>query len=98
MCNYRRHRSPDLDLAFWRTASGIEVDFVVGDLQLAILVKGSARVHEGDLRGLLALREEHRVRHPLLVCTEKQPRVVDGVEVLPWRVFLDRLWDGDLVR
>jgi hypothetical protein len=33
----------------------------------------------------------------ILVCTEPAPRVVDGVEVLPWREFLARLWAGDVL-
>jgi len=97
LMNYRRYRSPDLELAFWRTSTGLEVDFVVGDMEVAIEVKGSNRVHEGDLRGLHALCESHSVRHAVVVCNESKPRVVAGVQILPWKVFLARLWDGALV-
>jgi predicted AAA+ superfamily ATPase len=96
--NFKRYRSPDLDLAFWRTSTGHEVDFVLGNMEIAIEVKGGSRVHDGDLRGLNALRASHRPKHALLVCTESQPRATGGIEVVPWPVFLDRLWDGDLVR
>lgn len=98
LLNYRRYRSPDVDITFWRTSTGHEVDFVVGDMQLAIEVKSAARVHEGDLGGLKALRESHKTKHALVVCSESAPRTVDGIEIVPWRVFLDRLWDGELVR
>ncbi len=94
--NFRRYRSPDLDVRFWRTSTGLEVDFVLGELETAIEAKGGARVHAGDLRGLLSLRESHRVKRAIVVSLEKEPRKVAGVEVLPWRVFLDRLWGGDL--
>ncbi len=94
---YQAYRQPDLDLAFWRTASGFEVDFVAGDLDLAIEVKAGTRVHDGDLRGLRALADEHVVRRRVVVCLETQARVVTGgIEVLPWRLFLDQLWAGDL--
>jgi predicted AAA+ superfamily ATPase len=95
--NYRRYRSPDLPLAFWRTSSGLEVDFVVGDMDLVIEVKSGRRVPEGDLRGLTALRSSHAVRKAVVVCGEPEARTVDGVEILPWRMFVDRLWAGDLV-
>ncbi|MFY9340860.1 MAG: AAA family ATPase [Planctomycetota bacterium] len=98
LTNYRRYRAPDLEIAFWRTSSGQEVDFVLGDMEVAIEVKSASRVHEGDLRGLDALRDSHRTKHALLVCSESQPRVMNGVDIVPWRVFLDRLWDGDLLR
>jgi uncharacterized protein len=66
-------------------------------MEAAIEVKSTNRVHEGDLRGLQALRQSHRVKHAIVVCTEKQQRVLDGVLVMPWRAFLERLWGGDLV-
>jgi predicted AAA+ superfamily ATPase len=94
---YRAYRRPELDITFWRTASGLEVDFVLGDLDVALEVKGGTRVHEGDLTGLRALREEHRVRRMAVVSLERQPRtVLPGIDVLPWDTFLGQLWGGDL--
>ena len=52
--SYRRIRS---ELTYWRTQSGIEVDFLVGS-SAAIEVKASNRVSDRDLRGLRALAEE----------------------------------------
>jgi predicted AAA+ superfamily ATPase len=83
-------------LAYWRSTSNFEVDFVLGD-QTAIEAKAKNPVAERDLRGLHALREEKLLKHHLMVCLETRPRVVDGIEILPWKDFLDRLWDGDLV-
>ena len=93
---YQAYRSPEMDVRFWRTASGFEVDFVLGDLDVAIEVKGGARVHDGDLVGLRALKEEHRLRRAVVVCFERQPRTLSGgIEVLPWKQFLDQLWGGE---
>jgi predicted AAA+ superfamily ATPase len=94
---YQAYRRPELDIRFWRTASGFEVDFVLGDLDLAIEVKGGPRVHDGDLTGLRALAEEHRIRRSVVVSLERQSRrIAPGIDVLPWTVFLDRLWGGDI--
>ena len=98
LMNYRRYQSPDLPLAFWRTSTGSEVDFVVGEMDLAIEVKSGNRVQDNDLRGLQALAESHKVKKRIVVCGERQTRVVDGIEILPWRAFVERLWDGDLVK
>jgi predicted AAA+ superfamily ATPase len=95
---YRRYRAPDLDVCYWRTASGLEVDLVLGGMDVAIEVKASARVHEGDLRGLRALADEHRVRHRIMASLEPEPRLVGGIEVLPWRMLLERLYAGEIVR
>lgn len=96
---YQAYRQPDLDVRFWRTASGLEVDFVLGEMDVAIEVKGSARVHDGDLTGLRALIEEQRPRRALVVSLERQARrVPPGIDVLPWAAFLQQLWDDTLVR
>lgn len=95
---YQAYRKPDHPITFWRTSAGQEVDFIFGDKELALEIKGSNRVHEGDLRALAALREDGPVRHAVVVCLENEPRMsAQGVEVLPWRHFLERLWGGDLV-
>lgn len=94
---YQAYRRPDLAITYWRTSSGQEVDFILGDKDVAIEIKGGARVHEGDLRGIAALKEDGPVRRCLVVCLEAEPRkVARKVELLPWRLFLDRLWAGDL--
>ena len=97
--NYRRYREPDLPVSYWRTAGGAEVDFVLGDMCTAVECKSSARVHAGDLRGLRTMAEEQPVQRRVVVCGEREPRRLDdGIEVLPWQIFLDRLWGGDLTR
>ena len=81
---YQAYRNPELDLYFWRTSTGYEVDFILGAMEIAIEVKGSTRVHKTDLKGLKALREEHVVRRALVVSLESAPRKTEsGIEVLP---------------
>lgn len=94
---YRAYADPELEITFWRSASGFEVDFILNDMQVVIEAKSSRRVHDGDLRGLRALMEEHRPVSVLVVCDESEPRKMPGIEVLPWRRFLDRLWSGELL-
>jgi predicted AAA+ superfamily ATPase len=97
LMNYRRYRQPDMEIRFWRTSTGQEVDFVLGDMEAAVEVKGAARVHEGDLGGLNAIAQSHKVKRRIVVCLEKEPRVTEsGIRVLPWKRFLDELWAGAL--
>jgi uncharacterized protein len=58
LCAWREYHEQDLELSFWRLASGIEVDFLVGDIELAIEVKSARRVADSHLSGLRALRED----------------------------------------
>ena len=93
------YRQPELEMRYWRSASGFEVDFVLDDL-VAIEVK-SGRVHSTDLKGLTALADDGAIRKRLVVCLEPQPKLLqDGhgqVECLPLEVFVARLWSGDLL-
>jgi len=86
------------EIAYWRLSSGIEVDFLLGDGETAIEVKGRDRVRSQDARHLLQFRKDYpEVRELILVCCEKEPRVTDeGVRILPWPLFVERLWAGDI--
>lgn len=93
---YIAYRNPDLPLSFWRPASGREVDFILGDKQLAVEIKAGSRVHEGDIPGLLNLLEDGPVRKCCIVCQETEPRFIHPqIEVVPWKDFLMRLWNNE---
>ncbi len=94
---YQAYKNPELDIRYWRTSTGFEVDFILGDMNVAVEVKGSHRVHSKHARGLKALLEEHTIKRAVIVCLENQPRKPDSsIEVLPWQLFLEALWSGEL--
>ena len=94
---FRSYREADFPIRYWRTKTGLEVDFVVGQTgQAAIEVKG-ARVRPEDMKGIRAFAEEHRPGRAVIVCGEPAPRRVGTVDVLPWQVFLEQLWAGEVV-
>ena len=86
--DYTRPRSK---LTFWRSTSNMEVDFCV-DEELAVEVKLTMNVTEKHLKGLKALREENIFKRYVVVCQEEHPRLVDGIEILPWKYFFAQLW------
>lgn len=95
---YVDYVSPWTSLNYWRSTSGFEVDFILGD-EVAIEVKGKKSVSEKDLRGLRALAEEGDFRHKIVVCLEPKPRETDdGIEILPWQNFLESLWASKYLR
>jgi uncharacterized protein len=96
---YQAYRNPELDIRYWRTSTGFEVDFILGNMQVAVETKGSSKVHSAHMRGLKALLEEHQVQKAIIVALEKQPRMLENkVEVLPWQYFLERLWNGEVIK
>lgn len=81
-------------LSYWRSTSGFEVDFILGD-HTAIEVKAKENVSVQDLKSLRALAEEKKLKRYLCVSLSPRTRSVDGVIVLPYRKFLDSLWSGE---
>ncbi len=80
-------------LHYWRSTSQFEVDFILNN-QFAIEVKSAARISNKHLSGLKALRDENICSAFMIVCSEERPRIEDGIEILPWRTFLEQLWQG----
>lgn len=80
-------------LSFWRSTSGFEVDFIIGD-HTAIEVKAKETVSAQDIKSLRALRQEKKLKHFVCVCMEKRSREVDGIKILPYAEFINALWDG----
>ena len=90
--SYRDYITGD-PVTYWRTTSGFEVDFILGD-HTAIEIKAKANISPQDLKGLKALEEEHKLKRYLCVSFEPRRRYVGGVTILPWKTFLDELWGG----
>ncbi len=95
---YQNYESKPFPIRFWRTKSGLEVDFVLGRHgEIAIEAKGSRKVSRPELKGLNAFQEEHRPRRAIVVSCESAPRTAGKIDFLPWPTFLDALWAGELL-
>jgi predicted AAA+ superfamily ATPase len=89
----------ECEISYWRLSSGIEVDFVLGDAEVAIEIKGKSNIHSRDTKNLIQFRREHpNVRDLILVSLEPKPRITDeGVLIFPYKKFLDQLWQGNII-
>lgn len=85
------------DMNFWRTKSGLEVDFILGNGEVAIEVKGSSRVDNRELRSLNTFIDKYSPRQALVVCNEKKERLHERIRIIPWRRFLQDLWEGKII-
>jgi len=96
---YRAYRGYRFDLSYWRLASGIEVDFVVDDARIAIEAKATAQARADHLRGLRELQVDHpELQARVAVTLDPRPRrTEDGIDILPARLFAERLWADELV-
>lgn len=93
---WQAYSSPEAEVCFWRTRSGVEVDFVVYGAAgfWAIEVKNGRRVYPEDLRGLKAFRAEYPECTPVLLYRGEDRLLVEGVRCLPVESFLRSLRPG----
>ena len=94
---YQAYRNPELLLHYWRTSTGLEVDFILGDMEVAVEIKAAKRTYTHDIKGLQALNEGHTVKRSILVSFEQEQKRYHHIECLPWTVFLEQLWAGKLM-
>lgn len=98
---YRGLNDLDFDISFWRLHNGLEVDFILGDGEVAIEVKINDNLKTSNLKGLHAFAQYHP-KKMIVVNTSPRPRKLtdSGAEILvyPWRDFLEKLWGGEIIK
>lgn len=87
----------DIPVCFWRSKTGLEVDFILNDGNTAVEVKLSDSPDMTDLKGLRAFCDDYQPKHALVVCTAPRKRLLTKInqtviEILPWQDFLENLW------
>ena len=80
-------------LSYWRSTSGFEVDFIIGD-HTAVEVKAKENLSSTDVKPLRKLAEERKLKRYLCVSLEPRRRKLEDVTVLPYKDFLETLWVG----
>jgi len=93
---YLDYKNRSEEIQFWRTHTGLEVDFVIED-QLALEVKSSKLVTHRDLKGLKALFEEKKFKQLIAVSNDTHARKIGPITILPVQEFLQSLWAGDIL-
>lgn len=98
---FRSFNRKRFDITYWRTKSGYEVDFILGN-DVAIEVKINEQVHKQNLKGLIAFCEEHPKMHAYVVSQDQKPRQLKindklTISILPWKDFLKKLWQNEII-
>lgn len=88
----------DAPIYYWRSKTGLEVNFILNNGNTAIEVKLSNSPNLADLKGLRAFVEDYQPAHALVVCLAPKKRILTkiqntSIEILPWQDFLENLWN-----
>jgi predicted AAA+ superfamily ATPase len=87
------------DISYWRLSSGSEVDFILGDAEVALGVKAKKQIRSNDIKNLLEFKKDYpAVKHLIIVSLEDKPRKTDhGILILPFTEFIKMLWSGEFI-
>lgn len=90
---WRDYTTAQHKLYYWRTRSGIEVDFVVyGSAGLwAVEVKNTTRVHPADLKPLRSFLDDYPAAKAVLLYRGTETLSQDNVLIMPCETFLKKL-------
>lgn len=91
--HYTRNRNK---LMYWRSKSGYEVDFIIGDT-IAIEVKGTDMVTKKHMKGINALSEELELKKKIIISLDQAVRQVDDIVIYPYSIFLSKLWNNEII-
>jgi predicted AAA+ superfamily ATPase len=101
--SYIKLTRSDYKISYWRTKTGIEVDFILhfkNGITIPIEVKISQNIHKTELKGLKSFMSEHQIKQGYIVCMESNAQKVildDGeIKIYPVQTFLDYLWAGKI--
>lgn len=87
----------NIKMCYWRSTSRFEVDLIL-DNQWGIEIKSAARVQNKHLKGIRALMEEGNIQNFAIVsCDRYERKTQDNITILPWQLFLEKLWNGDFI-
>jgi len=98
---YRGINELDFNITFFRTQSGLEVDFILGQAEVAIEVKISDTIKSSHIRGLTEFTEQYKPKKSLVVNVDKTSRRFTEKDaqfrILSWEIFLEELWAGKII-
>jgi predicted AAA+ superfamily ATPase len=92
---YLSYKSKNHKLTYWRT-KGYKVDLLVGE-ELGLEIKFSKHISDSDFKGLLALKEEKRIKTLLLVGRFSADGKHQGITYLSYESFLKKLWADEFL-
>jgi len=94
---YSHYSRSDFPISFWRTASGSEVDLILGDADVALEIKSTTDA-TGKTKGLHLFGQEFHCKKSFIVSRDPVPRKIGAdITILPWQVFCQRLWAGHII-
>jgi len=65
---------------------------------VAVEVKSTNLANPRHAKGMKSFAEDYNVKQLILVTNDPYPRIMGNISVLPWKIFLEKLWAGEVIK
>lgn len=98
LSTYNSYNKKFWDITYWRLTSGIEVDFIINDMECVIEAKASSNIHESHLKNLREIIKDHpSIKKRIVVSLIQTDRLTsDRIHIIGVKSFIEKLWTGKL--
>lgn len=97
MFAYSKYSNSNFTLCYWRTTNQNEIDFILGDAEVAIEVKSTTNVQSKQLQSMKIFLEEFPHCKGIIVANEPFERQIGNIRIIPVHEFLPQLWNGKVI-
>ena len=92
---YISYSRNDNKLSYWRTYTGVEVDAIIGDAEIAIEIKSTQEVQNKHLKNIRSFANDYPSARKIVVSQDIFSRNTDdNIELVYVYDFLKALWQG----
>jgi predicted AAA+ superfamily ATPase len=85
----------DYKLSYLRTKDDAEIDLIIETPRKSLFlieIKSTKQVLDSHLKHLKSFKSSFKKSTCICACQEKTPRLVDGIEVLPWQDAIEKIF------
>ncbi len=97
---YQSYKDNSLLIHYWALTSGVEVDFILNDMEVAIEAKASSRITSDHCKNLRELKADFpKIKSRIIVSIEDKLRTTDdGIKIIPAQMFVAMLWNREIIK
>lgn len=95
---YNKYKRKRCEIFYWKLTTGVEVDFIINDMEIAIECKSSRIINNKHLKSLRELHKDHpTLKKKIVISLETEARCTeDQIMIYPVEQFLALLWEDKI--
>ena len=93
---YLDYNKPRTKINYIRTNTGFEIDCLINE-EIAVEIKSSNNITARHYKNLKLLTESY-VKRKIVVCTTENYYKENDIEIMPYKIFINKLWNNEILK